>query len=125
MSRDHASAEELFRCLDAEHVDPILGFAMRRADRADDAADIVAETSWWPGDGSTRCRARVDRVQDDEPEVGDGRVRDERHDVGLPDGQHRAVDEADHREGRDPRREPGRGVGDQGEAVAQGVDVAP
>jgi hypothetical protein len=32
MRRDHASAEERFRCLDAEHVDPILGFAMRRAD---------------------------------------------------------------------------------------------
>jgi hypothetical protein len=29
MSRDHASAEERFRCLYAEHVDPILGFAMR------------------------------------------------------------------------------------------------
>ena len=44
MSRDRASAEERFRCLYAEHVDPILGFAMRRADQADDAADIVAET---------------------------------------------------------------------------------
>jgi DNA-directed RNA polymerase specialized sigma24 family protein len=44
MSRDHASAEERFRCLYAEHVDPILGFAMRRADQADDAADIGAET---------------------------------------------------------------------------------
>jgi hypothetical protein len=42
MSRDHASAEERFRCLCAEHVDPILGFAVRRADQADDAADIVA-----------------------------------------------------------------------------------
>jgi hypothetical protein len=25
MSRDHASVEERFRCLHAEHVDPILG----------------------------------------------------------------------------------------------------
>ncbi|MGC5022310.1 hypothetical protein [Micromonospora sp. DT47] len=33
MSRDHASAEERFRCLYAEHVDPI-GFAeMRRSSR--------------------------------------------------------------------------------------------
>jgi RNA polymerase sigma-70 factor (ECF subfamily) len=44
MSRDHANAEERFRCLYAEHVDPILGFAMRQADQADDTADIVAET---------------------------------------------------------------------------------
>jgi DNA-directed RNA polymerase specialized sigma24 family protein len=62
MSRDHASAEERFRCLYAEHVDPILGFAMRRADQADDAADIVAETflvAWRridevPGPGRSR-----------------------------------------------------------------------
>jgi hypothetical protein len=59
MSRDHTGADERFRSLHAEHVDPILGFAMRRADQADDAADIVAETSPWPGDASTRCRARV------------------------------------------------------------------
>ncbi|MEU7730905.1 hypothetical protein AB0B78_37750 [Streptomyces sp. NPDC040724] len=40
---------ERLRCLYAEHIDPILGFAMRRPDQADDAADIVAETflvSW-------------------------------------------------------------------------------
>jgi hypothetical protein len=43
MSRDHASAEERFRCLYTKHVDPIRGFAMRRADQADDAADIVAD----------------------------------------------------------------------------------
>jgi DNA-directed RNA polymerase specialized sigma24 family protein len=44
MSRDHASAEDRLRRRYAEHVDPILGFAMRRVDQADDAADIVAET---------------------------------------------------------------------------------
>jgi DNA-directed RNA polymerase specialized sigma24 family protein len=54
MSRDHASAEQRFRCLYAEHLDPILGFATRRADQADDAADIVAETFLVAGDGSTR-----------------------------------------------------------------------
>ena len=31
MSRDHASAEECFRCLGAEHVDPLL-VAGRRID---------------------------------------------------------------------------------------------
>jgi hypothetical protein len=47
MSRDHASAEERFRCLYTKHVDPIRGFAMRRADQADDAADIVGLAVAW------------------------------------------------------------------------------
>ncbi len=41
---DGTSPEDRFRRLYAEHVDPILGYALRRADQADDAADVVAET---------------------------------------------------------------------------------
>lgn len=41
---DQASAEDRFRRLYAEHVDPILGYALRRTDQAADAGDIVAET---------------------------------------------------------------------------------
>ena len=44
MSRDHASAEERFRCRYAEHFDQIRGFALRRAAQADADADIAAET---------------------------------------------------------------------------------
>ena len=36
--------EERFRRLYAADVDALLGFALRRADRAEDAADVVAET---------------------------------------------------------------------------------
>jgi hypothetical protein len=44
------------------HVDPILGFAMRRADEPDDA-DIVAETFLVPGDGIDEVPGAVDRPQ--------------------------------------------------------------
>jgi RNA polymerase sigma factor (sigma-70 family) len=36
--------EVTFRRLYAEHFDAILGYALRRTDRADDAADVTAET---------------------------------------------------------------------------------
>ncbi|WP_248965092.1 RNA polymerase sigma factor [Sphaerisporangium perillae] len=63
MSRDHANAQERFRCLYAEHVDPILGFAMRRTGQADDAADIVAETFLVAWRRIDEVPGRVDRVQ--------------------------------------------------------------
>jgi len=36
--------QERFRHVYAEHVDRVLGYALRRADRPEDAADVVAET---------------------------------------------------------------------------------
>ncbi|WP_330230193.1 hypothetical protein OHA40_30000 [Nocardia sp. NBC_00508] len=54
MSRDHASAEKRFRCLYVEHVDPIVGFAMRRADDPADAETILVA---WDD------RIQIDRVQ--------------------------------------------------------------
>ena len=38
------SRDETFRRLYAEHFDAILGYALRRTDRPDDAADVTAET---------------------------------------------------------------------------------
>jgi len=42
--RDIAAREEDFRRLYAEHFDAVLGFALRRTDRPDDAADVTADT---------------------------------------------------------------------------------
>lgn len=36
--------EETFRCLYGGHFDAVLGFALRRVDRPEDAADVTAET---------------------------------------------------------------------------------
>ena len=36
--------EDRFRCLYAEHFDAVLGFALRRTDRPEDAADVTADT---------------------------------------------------------------------------------
>jgi RNA polymerase sigma-70 factor (ECF subfamily) len=36
--------QDRFRHVYAEHVDRVLGYALRRVDRAEDAADVVAET---------------------------------------------------------------------------------
>ena len=60
MSRDHASAEERFRCLYTKHVDPIRGFAMRRADQAD--RDVVGLGVFDRGPDEAQ-----ERDQDDEP----------------------------------------------------------
>lgn len=54
--------QERFRHVYAEHFDRVLGFALRRVDRAEDAADVVAETflvAWRrlgdvPGEPATR-----------------------------------------------------------------------
>ncbi|UMG90999.1 RNA polymerase sigma factor [Nocardioides sp. TF02-7] len=43
MSQPEAG-EETFRRLYAEHFDAVLGFALRRTDRPEDAADVAAET---------------------------------------------------------------------------------
>ncbi|KQY57014.1 MULTISPECIES: RNA polymerase sigma factor [unclassified Nocardioides] len=44
MSQFSQGRDETFRALYAEHFDAVLGFALRRADRAEDAADVTAET---------------------------------------------------------------------------------
>lgn len=38
------SGEERFRLLYADHFDAVLGFALRRCDRSEDAADVTADT---------------------------------------------------------------------------------
>ncbi|GAA4374486.1 sigma-70 family RNA polymerase sigma factor [Nocardioides caricicola] len=56
------SREETFRRLYADHFDAVLGFALRRTDRPEDAADVTADTflvAWRrlahvPGDADTR-----------------------------------------------------------------------
>jgi len=44
MSDAIPSRDEVFRRLYAAHVDRVLGYALRRVDRPEDAADVVAET---------------------------------------------------------------------------------
>lgn len=44
MSLSGDTREESFRRLYAEHFDAVLGFALRRADRPEDAADVAADT---------------------------------------------------------------------------------
>jgi len=44
MSHVPAAREEIFRRLYAEHFDAVLGFALRRVDRPEDAADVTADT---------------------------------------------------------------------------------
>ena len=62
MSNLGAEREDAFRHLYAAHFDAILGFALRRVDRPEDAADVVSETflvAWRrlghvPGEPETR-----------------------------------------------------------------------
>ena len=42
--RDIAAREHDFRCLYDAHFDAVLGFALRRTNRAEDAADVTADT---------------------------------------------------------------------------------
>ncbi|HWI42647.1 MAG TPA: sigma-70 family RNA polymerase sigma factor [Nocardioides sp.] len=44
MSSSVEARDEAFRRLYAEHFDAVLGFALRRADRSEDAADVTADT---------------------------------------------------------------------------------
>ncbi len=44
MSQDRAGHEARYRALYADHVDAVMGFALRRAARPEDAADVTAET---------------------------------------------------------------------------------
>ena len=44
MSQFPEGRDETFRRLYAEHFDAVLGFALRRADRPEDAADVTADT---------------------------------------------------------------------------------
>jgi len=43
MSQHPIGRDERFRRLYAEHFDALLGYALRRVDRSEDAADIVAD----------------------------------------------------------------------------------
>ena len=44
MTQSPADREHAFRRLYADHFDAVLGFALRRADRPEDAADVTADT---------------------------------------------------------------------------------
>lgn len=62
MTTHPPGVEERFRALYADHFDAVLGFALRRCDRAEDAADVTSETflvAWCrlsevPGEPATR-----------------------------------------------------------------------
>ena len=46
--------EARFRALYSDHVDAVLGYALRRVDRPEDAADVVADT-FLAGGSSPTC----------------------------------------------------------------------
>jgi hypothetical protein len=64
MSQIPEGRDETFRRLYAEHFDAVLGFALRRADRPEDAADVTAEFAQAKDAGSeSRMAAAVAALQ--------------------------------------------------------------